>query len=195
MISDYRNLRHNAITIEEVDGYDLSKGEMNPGIAMQFAEICADAGFDTVWEPFANPDGRTFDIFYEVNLCLTATSLMAEHDEIQILDCTVDSPGWEFDGILFHPPYFGSAPFSDDIRDLSNMEEEEEWLVMMESSAEVAMEHLHERGIICAVGRRYRHGGKEIKMDEWLIHAFDGMEPFEVWISNPDVAILMRKKK
>jgi hypothetical protein len=189
----YRKLRHEAVKLPDRGGYELAKGEMNPIIVERFAELLVEEDARTAWEPFANPDGRTFSVFGELRIKLTAASLSADHPDIVVADSLADEPSGDFDGVLFHPPYFGSSPFTSDPRDMSRAEDEDEWLVMMESAADIAVEHLTPCGIICAVGRRYRHGGKEVRLDEWMVSAFcPPMAPAQVWLSEPDVAVIMR---
>jgi hypothetical protein len=189
----FRELRHKAEILADNGGYDLAEAEMNPAIYARFAEFLADEEGRTVFEPFANPDGRTFSVFRNAGIKVTAYSLTAEHPDILIADATEEEPDGDFDGVLFHPPYFGSKPLSMDRRDLSRYDDEDEWLTQMESAVDVAVEHLNPEGVVCAVGRRYRHNGKEIKLDEWLVQAFYGaLVPVEVWLSEPDVAIILR---
>jgi hypothetical protein len=195
-IATYRHLRHKPEVLPSSNGsYDLSAGEMNPAIYQRFAELLVDEESERAWEPFANPDGRTIKYFKEAGVDLKSASLESSHPDVLIEDSTVYSPDGLFKGVLFHPPYFGSKPFTKDSKDMSNITDIGEWLAMMKSAAEIAMEHLTREGVVCAVGRRYRHGGKEIRLDEWLVEAFKTMKPTEVWISEPDVAIILRFKK
>lgn len=192
-VESYKELRHGAERIPDAGGYDLSAGEMNPEIWRRFASLLAREGAERAWEPFANPDGRTFEAFREVGVELVAASLASEHPDIEECDSTTEEPRGDFGGVLFHPPYFGSKPFTLDPRDMSQTRDEDEWLVMMESAADIAVEHMAPGGVVCAVGRRYRHGGREIRLDEWLVMAFCGpLWPACVWSSEPDVAIIMR---
>jgi len=192
-VEKYKELRHVAERLPDAGGYDLSAGEMNPEICRRFVALLWDAGATRAWEPFANPDGRTFPAFREAGVELAAASLSSGHPDIEELDATTEEPRGEFGGVLFHPPYFGSKPFCADPRDISWVCDKDEWLVMMESAADIAVKHMVPDGVACAVGRRYRHGGEEIRLDEWLVMAFCGpMEPVEVWFSEPDVAIIMR---
>jgi hypothetical protein len=191
-LNRYRELRHRAEVLSDVGDYNLASAEMNPVIATRFAELLSDEAAKFVWEPFANPDGRTFPVFAEIGVKHIAHSLSEGHPDIIYADSSIDGPECEVDGVLFHPPYFGSKPLSDDERDLSAAADEDEWLVLMESAAEIAMESLTPEGAVCAIGRRYRYDGKEIRLDEWLIMAFNGLTPVEVWSSEPDVAIVLR---
>lgn len=193
VLDNYRELRHSAAALADEGGYDLAAGEMNPEIARCFAAMMAGDGLVAAWEPFANPDGRTIQVFRDAGVELTSATLVSGHPDVLEADSSTEEPRGEFDGVLFHPPYFGSKPFTTDPRDMSQTRDEDEWLVMMESAADMAVEHLLPGGLVCAVGRRYRHGGKEIRLDEWLVMAFCGpLVPVEVWTSEPDVAIVMR---
>lgn len=193
-MSVYRELRRGARKVIDEGGYDLSLGEMNPMIWRWFGMKLRPR--QRVWEPFANPDGRNFQMADELMLDLVSTSLVEGHPRIAVGDSTIDEPEGMFDGVLFHPPYFGTRPFTDDPRDLSNTLSELDWKVGVECVIDVIFEKLNPGGMVCAVGRRYRHGGKEIKMDEWLIHRFGRrMSCIDVWLSQPDVVMIFRLKE
>jgi len=189
-LDTYRKLRKTARKVPDEGGYNLASGEMNPmiwrwlGLGLRPQQ--------RVWEPFANPDGRTFKLAEELNLELVSMSLTKGHPGVMVADATCTDPPGMFDGVLFHPPYFGSRPFTDDSRDLSNALSELDWKVGIKCVSMEICKRLNPRGVVCAVGRRYRHGGKEIKLDEWLLKTFDRLTPIEVWSSEPDVAIILR---
>lgn len=196
MIDKYRDLRHKAEILPDNGNYDLSLGEMNPAICQRFSELLADEEATSAWEPFANPDGRTFKYFREAGISLFATSLKSDNPAITEVDATFYRPQFNYQGVLFHPPYFGSKPFTNDPRDMSHISDDENWKMRLQSAVDIVLARLVSEGVVCAVGRRYRHGGKEIRLDEWLVSAFgDAMEPTEVWMSEPDVAIILRLKK
>lgn len=190
----YRELRRNSRKVDDEGGYVLGQGEMNPMIWKWFGRLLCRG--QRVWEPFANPDGRSFKQADELGLELVSTSLVGGHPRIMVGDSTADDPDGMFDGVLFHPPYFGTRKFTDDPRDLSNAMGELDWKVGIECVVETIFEKLNSEGVVCAVGRRYRHGGKEIKMDEWLVKRFGRkMICIDVWSSEPDVVIIFRLKE
>jgi hypothetical protein len=193
-IAKYRELRHNAEVLPDNGGYDLSSGEMNPAIYQRFSELLADEEVVSAWETFANPDGRTFKCFKEAGINLFATSLKSDSPAVTEVDATSYIPQFVYEGVLFHPPYFGTKPFTNDPREMSLITDEDEWRDALQSAVDIVKGRLVSKGIVCAVGRRYRHGGKEIRLDEWLVSAFE-MIPTEVWISEPDVAIILRFKQ
>jgi hypothetical protein len=200
VIHEYLELRRDAVRLPDNGGYSLDQGEMNPEIYKRFLEIAP----GEIWEPFANPDGRSFAYFDDPDRLLASTLIsegVEAHPDIMDIDATSEPPASSFDGIVFHPPYFGSRMFSSDPRDISGIDDEDEWRQNIENAADIAVESLSKEGIICVVGRRYRHGGKEIRLDEWLVESFCGdglggtpMQPVEVWFSVPDVAIILRRR-
>ena len=200
-LNKYRELRHKCEVVADNGGYNLANGEMNPAIVDRFVEFLSDHEAKVTWEPFANPDGRTFPPFKEAGIRLIAFSLTSGHPDIVVMDSTIYGPAeydptaWAVDGVLFHPPYFGSAPLSEEEGELSLVDSEEKWKEKLQTAADVAMHYCSDDAHICAVGRRYRHGGKEIKLDEWLVAVFSDMEVVEVWESQPDIAIILRFKK
>lgn len=195
-LDEYLRLRHKAEVLPDQGGYDRANGEMNPEIWRRFVELLSEEDAKMVWEPFANPDGRTFQDFSDAGIDLFATSMIKGHEDIVVLDAVNASLGVVFDGVLFHPPYFGSRRFSDDPRDISLIEDEDEWRVAMETAVETVIEHLSEDGVVCAVGRSYRHGGKHIKLDKMFVSAFGRwLLPTEVWMSEPDIVTIFRRKK
>ena len=193
-LNKYRELRHRADIIVDNGGFILRHGEMNPHIVNRFIDRLERQDAKDVWEPFANPDGRTFAAFEEAEISLVATSLMQGHLKITEMDATRRAPDGNFDGILFHPPYFGSSRFTTEERDLSNMDRDD-WMDGMNRTANFASKRLRKGGLVCVVGRRYRYGGEEMRLDEWMIEAFSGMDPEEVWRSEPDIVIILRNKK
>jgi len=106
-------------------------------------------------------------------------------------------PAWAcpLAGAIFHPPYFGTAPMSDNENDLSWVDDEDVYRTSLKKAADIVVENLSHNGMVCAVGRRYRHDGEEIRLDEWFVEIFsDTLVVEEVWLSIPDVAIIMRKE-
>lgn len=192
-LSVYRELRRAARKVVDEGGYDLSSGEMNPMILRWFGLKLSPRS--RVWEPFANPDGRSFKIADELKLKLLSSSLVEGHPDIIIGDSTLESPEGMFDGVLFHPPYFGTRPFTEDDKDLSNAKSEIDWKIEVETAVNTVFSKLNPGGLVCAVGRRYRHGGKEIRMDECFVEMFGRtMSCIDVWLSEPDIVLIFRKE-
>ena len=191
----YRAKRRKAVAIPDKGGYDINSGQMNPEIYRKFAGLIAGTRLRNVYEPFAGPDGSSFQHFDAVGVSLYAHSLVCNHPRLVEADSTTTIPDYDylFSGVMFHPPYFGSALLSDDDREISLISDEDEWVLEIEGVAAICMDIMLRDGFVCAVGRRYRHGGKEIKLDEWLAtKIFHGMKVHEVWTSIPDIAIIMK---
>lgn len=192
----YRELRHDpkmCLLPEKDFPYNLSQGEMNPFISGGFfADLNNGA---RIWEPFANPDGRTFEAAAAFGHELVANSIIPGHPNLVVADSTKKEPEGLFDAVLFHPPYYGTRPFTSEERDLSNANNHD-YRRRIESAADISMLHLKNDGLVCTVGRRYRHGGQEVRLDEWLVGAFGKrMVPVVVWTSEPDIVIIFEFDK
>lgn len=189
----YKELRHNAVELPKPAERLFPPTRMNPEIYRRFFDLVASDGGSIVWEPFSLPTGSGFQHAKAADITLISHSLESRHEKVFAADSTVQGPCCTpVDGMLFHPPYFGSATQSEDPRDLSYLTSADYWLSAMESAAEIGMENLTDGGLVCAVGSRYRHDGEEVRLDEWLRLAFCGMALLEVWRSEPDVAMILR---
>lgn len=195
-IDQFRECRRNADRLDDHGDYNLALGQMNPQIYREFFCYVGDGETQTsVWEPFSGPDGRGFDCTDDTGVALEAHSMRSNHGYVREVDSTKEGPpSWAcpLDGVILHPPYYGSGPMSDCPNDMSWVIDIDEYRAKLASVASIILENISKEGIVCAVGRRYRYAGKEIKLDEWFVEAFCGpMRVQEVWISEPDVVILM----
>lgn len=194
--SVYREKRHGAESLAGCQERLFPPTRMNPEIYRQFFRMVTAHGGQIVWEPFSLPMGCGVEHAEDAGVTLIAHSLESRHKEVFVADSTERGPYLTpVDGVIFHPPYFGSSPQSQDDRDLSHIDDEDRWLVAMESAAEIALENLVDGGFVCAVGSRYRCNGSEVKLDEWLFLAFHTLELLEVWKSEPDVAMVLRAEQ
>jgi hypothetical protein len=198
MIHQYQNLRRDAKRLEDFGDYKIDLGQMNPEIYRHFSLLLESRGAKRVWEQFANPHGRAFHYFPEMEVI--ATNIEPVHSGVVKMNTIEMCPDGEFQGIIFHPPYFGTKPFTDNINELSLENDFDEWCEKISMAADMAVECLSDDGLVCAVGRRYRFNGKEIRLDELLVEAFCGnglggrpMEPQEVWFSEPDIVIIFKR--
>lgn len=197
-MSDYLRLRHNACVLPDLGGYDLSRGEMNPGVVDSFMALLGrQRGFPDfgLWEPFAGHTGRSrvLDAAEEVGMPAVAHDLDPSDFRVLRRDSRFDGPEMEIGAMLFHPPYFGTAEMSAERGELSAMGETEYKAALL-ATIELADQAFVPPAITCAVCRSYHSKGRRIRLEEWFLDAFSlfGVEPVEVWISEPDVAIIMQ---
>jgi hypothetical protein len=192
-LSRYIAARRVAERLDDLGDYDLSNGEMNPAIYLRFAMELRINKFSTIWEPFSTPMGRGFRHLDCCGVALTAHGMASEDGRVLVKDSTVEGPQSPVGGVIFHPPYFGSALMSDDARDLSAVCSWDVYASLLKKAAGVVIKSLLPSGLVEAIGRSYRHGGKLIRMDLEMLRVFDGLELFDVWISEPDVVLVLRR--
>jgi hypothetical protein len=113
-------------------------------------------------------------------------------------DSTVVFPGKSVvGGVFFHPPYFGTAPLSQDKRDISLIGKWEAYIASLKKTVLLIRSALVDGGLVFAVGRDYRYGGKRILLPREYLKLFEeeSFELCEVLKSEPDVALIMKKGK
>ena len=199
--SDYVLLKVNGMVLKDEGGYDHLRGEMNPAIFEEFVGLVLDRDVTpTIWEPFAGHTGpsRTQDFASEIEgLKVVSFDLEPCDPRVRKADSTKEGPGRFVGGVLFHPPYYGSAPLSAAPGEISSMEAEAAYRDALGRTVGFAATFLEPGGLVCAVGRDYRHGGRRVRLDLLYVEIFEkaGMELSEVWQSEPDVALVFQLEK
>jgi len=197
-LSEYRTLRHNAEVLSNNGDYRPELGQTNPKILDDLVErLFQGNGLPIVWEPFAGHVGesRNHDACKEWGIELISYDLAPSDDRVFKADSTKCGPGKLIGGMVFHPPYFGARPFSEEDGEISLLESKEDYLMALEKVVGFAWDSMVAKGVIAAVCRRYRHQGKEIRLDEWFLGLFGdaGFRLVEVWSSEPDLVLVMEK--
>jgi hypothetical protein len=195
----YIELRTKAMVLNSVGFYDINMAESNPAIFEEFVGdvLENDALPAVIWEPFAGHTGRskTQDFSQGISLKLVSFDLVPSDDRVVQADSTVTGPGEMVGGVFFHPPYFGTSPLSQDERDISLISKWDEYVEALKKTVNIASLVTVCGGLVCAIGRDYRHGGLRIRLDKEYLKMFES-ESFElhsVMESEPDVAIIFRK--
>lgn len=205
LIEQYREARRSPEVIRDNGDYNLLAGEMNPEIYRRFAKHASDMGVGRAFEPFAAPDGRGFQYFLNEGIDFVAYSLEPADRRVNSRDSTkepVDDELRPVGAVVLHPPYYGSAPLSRDSRELSLVESKDEWQKYITRAAENIIDSMTSHGCICIIGRRYRYHGENIRLEEWMLNAFDdvidkrtshkdAVEIYDVWLSTPDVVVIL----
>jgi hypothetical protein len=195
----YIELRTKSMILRDVGGYDIKKGESNPSIFEEFVGLvlATDNLPAVIWEPFAGHTGpsRNQDFAAGIDLRLISYDLIPCDKRVIASDSTITGPGMMVGGVFFHPPYFGTAPFSGDKRDLSLIGGWTDYLEALKKTALIIGLMTSDGGLVCAVGRDYRHGGKRIRLDLEYLKMFEkeGFEISGVLESEPDVALVFKK--
>ena len=195
-LSEYQDKLRVGLSLKDVGGYSLEASELNPTIFEELISFLFDSMVEAVvWEPFAGRtrQSRLMDIAEQSDVDLISQTLHPADPRIQSADSTVVGPGKNIGGVLFHPPYFGSAG-SGDRRDVCVAESKESYLEALSKVVALFKPWLVKDSLVCAVGRDYRVGGQRIKLPEWYLELFDQSDYTldEVWLSEPDVAIIFR---
>lgn len=198
-ILGYIAMKTNGMILSDGGGYDHLKGEMNPAIFDEFVGEVLDRDVSPViWEPFAGHTGRstTQDFAATIDgLTVISFDLSPCDTRVRKADSTLEGPGRFVGGVLFHPSYYGSVPFSGH-GDVASLTNEGAYKQALGRTAEFIKTFLEPGGLVCAVGRDYRHGGKRIRLDEWYVALFEGigMELVAVWQSEPDVVLVFESR-
>jgi hypothetical protein len=189
------------LVLKDDGGYDRFKGEMNPAIFEEFVGQVLDRDVTpAIWEPFAGHTGlsKTQDFAADLDGLTVVSFDVAPCDlRVRKADSTKEGPGRFVGGVLFHPSYYGSAPLSDVAGEVSLLENEEEYRNALGRTVDFARMFLEPGGLVCAVGRGYRHAGKNVRLDVWFVEMFEeaGLVLSEVWQSEPDVALVFQSEK
>ena len=197
-MTSYLELRHNAMVLRDIGGYDLDRGEMNPAIFEEFlGEVVDSDVLPVIWEPFAGHTGRSRaqDFAEEAEVKLISHDLEPSDERVIQADSTKQSPEVSLGGILFHPPYFGSRLLSENEADLSAIKSLEDYSKSLQKTVDFVKVPLVKDGLVCAVGRDYRHNGMRVSLANMYLEMFGkaGMSLFRVWLSEPDVVLIFRK--
>jgi hypothetical protein len=196
----YTTLRHRAMVLRDIGGYDLGRAEMNPVIFEEFIEAAMDAQLPPVmWEPFAGHTGRsrTQNFATDAGVKLISYDLEPSDERVKKADSTEVGPGEEVGGVIFHPPYFGSVEQSDQDGELSWSLDFDAYSKSLKKTVDFATVNLVDNGLVCAVGRDYRHAGDLVSLARLYMDLFGDMNVhlIEVWLSEPDVVLIFRKTK
>lgn len=196
-IDKYIQLKSSAVVVPDTGNYKIDAGEMNPFIVERFFSLLGKK--PVVWEPFA---GTSFDgssnismahnIANDTGVRLISYGLCPQDDRIEVCDSVLQGPMVTIDGMLFHPPYFGSSEMSEHEDDLSSIDNEAEYKDKLGKVIDNGIDRMAENSLVCAVGRDYRHKGKRIRLDLWYLELFEkkGFTLRNVWISSPDIVLL-----
>jgi len=192
----FRVFRHNAERITEVEDSGWRNGEVNLQLTTEFFDRYFSKG-QVIWEPFGGTGNvRSIDIGLARGIQMITQDISPSDPRVRKADSTEVGPNELVDGIVFHPPYFGSSPFSADGHDLSCLESADEYLTSLCKVANLGVDCLNNGGIICSVGRSYMYRGCRVNLDWWLASLFIGLG-FDVdclWSSIPDMAVILRRR-
>jgi hypothetical protein len=197
VVDKYVRLKMKGMVMRDQGGYDLKRGEMNPSVFEEFVGLVLERGVSpAIWEPFAGHTGHNRNLAFvdEVDgLELIQFDIEPHECRVRKADSTMEGPGRFVGGVFFHPPYYGSSPLSREAGEMSVLCDEVEYRAVLTKAAGLARMSLEPNGLVCAVGRDYRHDGKRIRMDVWMVEIFDamGMRMVDVWQSEPDVAVIL----
>jgi hypothetical protein len=185
----FRVYRHKARTIPYKDCCRL-KGKVNPYTTTCFFDNFSNN--EVIWDPFAG-DGISIDLGLEKGLRVLAQDIVTDDDRVLRLDSTKFGPKEKIDGILFHPPYYGTGVFSLEASEIGSFSKDD-YLKALMKVVELGVSQL-ESGYVLAVGSSYLSKGKKIDLDWWLASLFllFGFKVVELWSSVPDIGVLLRR--
>jgi hypothetical protein len=204
VLDRFVELRNGAVDLPDVGDYALSAWEMNPAVFARLLEVVKTRRLvPEIWEQFASLESaeKFWAMAFEARVSLYSWGLAPAEGGMRgylTEDSTMDWPRFEtavgIGGVLMHPPYFGSVAMSEDSGDLSAVKDVDEYRRRLWAAFRTASRALQDGGVLCAVGRRYRFGGCEVLLDEWMAEAAEsvGFVLEEVWRSCPDVVLLFR---
>jgi len=188
-------LQHNARKIPVTSGYNRYQGQVNPLITSEFFRFFSDN--QVIWEPFAGTGNvLTIDMGLEKGLCVLAQDIGATDSRVKCVDSMVCGPDKMIDGIVFHPPYYGTGVFTENSNDIGLCQTPEDYMDGLRKVVELGLGKLDE-GYVCVVGSSYLSRGKRVYLDWWLTVLFMeyGLQVMEMWASEPDIAVILRSKR
>ena len=192
----YVGMRKNAKRLNDLGNYRLEAAEMNPAIFEEMLSLILRKGLrKRVWEPFAGTGSKRFWVMCVMGGFEIESYGLSMGSCRVLADSTRSLPSGEFGGVLMHPPYYGSDPQSESPQDLSRMSDWDEYVTALSRVFRSACRAMDVGGIMVAVGRDYRAVSRRVRLDLLYVEIMDAlpMEVEEVWISEPDVAIIARK--
>lgn len=198
-IDKYIRLKTSAKIMPDVGNYNITAGEMNPFIIERFFSLLGKKL--VVWEPFAGTSFNgsskvsvTHNMAEDIGIRLISYGLCPQDDRIEVYNSVEEGPKTTINGMLFHPPYFGSSEMSGDVCDVSSIDNETGYKDKLSKVIDNGIDCMAENSLVCAVGRDYRYGGKRVRLDLWYLELFEkkGFVLEEVWISSPDIVLLFR---
>jgi hypothetical protein len=195
-VSTYIEMRRKAIILDNKGDYNLAESQMNPAIFDEFIRSLRRESLPTVvWEPFANSVSRSrlLESAVDAGAVLISQSINPKDSRILSADSTVTGPGVQIGGILFHPPYYGSAPISNDRRDVALSVSSGTYLKRLGCVIDQAEPWMVHNGMACVIARDYRIHGERIRLDLWMLELFEskGYCLIDVWGSEPDVVLIL----
>jgi hypothetical protein len=197
-LQKYMNLRRNAKVVRDEGGYRLDMGEANHVIFEDFVgELLERFPEPVIWEPFAGHTGRckSCDFCEDIGVKLIAYDLNPTDFRVEQRDSTKYGPDERIQGVLFHPPYFGTSPMTNKLSDLSNAFGVKDYVEMLSKTISFIKEGMVMGGLVAAIGRDYRTGGERVRLDHWFLEIFThyGFTLVEVWTSEPDVVLIFER--
>jgi hypothetical protein len=178
--------------------------EFNPYIVDLFAKNYLKSG-DKAWEPFAGhfSPNKTIDICAKYGVNLYSFDIAPIDSRVVKADSTITKLNCKIQGAIFHPPYLGSSPMSNENGELSKLSTEQYWngLKNTVKLIDESMDH----GFVCIVGRilfarqpdkgHFRQPSQKIQLDwmftELFVELGFGMK--EIYNSPPDWVIVLEK--
>ena len=162
----YIHLKTIAKVMSDVGNYRHDVGEMNPYIMLRFFDILRNKEKKpVVWEPFAGTsfEGSSkvsiaYNVAEDVGVKLISYGLCPEDNRVQVCNSVEEGPKTTINGMLFHPPYFGTCEMSKDKNDISCIDNKVGYMDKLSKVVDNGIDCMVDNGLVCAVGRDYRQG-------------------------------------
>jgi len=195
----FTKMKHDAGDVPDSGGYDLNVGEFNPQIVKLFAEAyLKPLGDFVVWEPFAGHTRLSPTIFAcrMIGGRVIAYDIAAEHNGVVKANSLEQGPGEPINGVVFHPPYFTTAPESFEDGEISLLADFDGYLDQLAKTAKFAWDALKSNGVVCLVTRCVSVASRQVHVDWAMVKLFldAGFQVCEVYRSVPDVVVFLRKE-
>ena len=193
----YIELRKTSTIVENRGDFKVSNAESNPELFRDLLNRILNSNLpQKIWEPFAGHNGRskTQDIVSGTDVQLFSFDLSPVDARVIRADSTVFYPNTIMGGAFFHPPYFGATPQSESPRDISKVDDWDEYLCALTRTIRLIKKTTIKNGLVYAVGRDYRIHGERIRLDLEYINIFcNNMFVLEsVLMSEPDVCLVFK---
>jgi hypothetical protein len=185
---EYANLKMSMTKAPELE-HNKYEGEVNPGITYLYLKSLNSG--DTVWEPFAGVNVvKTFALCERFDINLVAYDIAATDSRAWQLNSLKICPE-DFQGVVFHPSYFGSDPFSASQEELALNSSLDKYKEELEKCVKLASR----ANSVCIVGRTYKHQKETIYLDWIYVELFMkyGFKIKKMISSMPDVGVILER--
>jgi hypothetical protein len=193
--NSFLTMKHSAKRLDDNKNYNINSGEFNPEIVKHFCNKYVNKN-DILWEPFAGHTNlnKTFIFCEEKEIKYIGYDICSNDVKIEKKNSIVEYPKESVRAVVFHPPYYGSSPFSNEYGEISGINSFNTYIKSLNSVIENISKCMFS-GNVCVVGRSVLVKKERYALD-WIFSKLfidNGFEIKEVISSVPDWVVILGK--